>query len=322
MSQYRSQLPMLDHDQLFLAPGGLETTLLFHEGIDLPHFASFDLLKDDAGVALIESHFERFATLARERGVGVMLTTPTWRANRDWGRKLGYSDSELADANWRAVDLMLELRAKWQTPQTPCVIVGTIGPRGDGYQAGARMSADEARAYHRTQIETFAATQADMVSVNTFTYIDEAIGAAQAAQACAMPIFVSFTVETDGRLPSGETLQEAVERTDAETDGHPAFFMINCAHPSHFESTLQTSGDWLQRIRGVRANASRLSHAELNDATELDEGDPADLGAQYAFLRRFLPRMTVVGGCCGTDVRHADQICQAMQRVSAIELPA
>jgi homocysteine S-methyltransferase len=316
MSQYRSCLPLLDPDRLFLASGGLETSLVFHEGIDLPHFASFPLLKDDAGLALIEQHFDRFCRLARDRETGAMLSTPTWRANRDWGHKLGYQDSALDEANRRAVDLLVRQRTKWQTPQTPIVISGTVGPRGDGYQADMRMSVDAARDYHRAQIETFAQTEADLVGGNTLTYIDEAIGMAQAARACAMPIFLSFTVETDGRLPSGETLREAIERTDAQTSRYASFFMINCAHPTHFKSTLQAGGDWVQRIHGVRANASRRSHAELNEALKLDDGDPVELGEQYRELKGlFLRRMSIVGGCCGTDVRHVDQICQAMQRI-------
>ena len=317
MSQFRSCLPLLDRDRLFLASGGLETSLVFHEGIDLPHFASFTLLEDNASAALIEQHFDRFCSLARDRKTGLMLSTPTWRANRDWGQKLGYSDSALEEANRRAVDLLLGQRAKWQTPQTPVVISGTIGPRGDGYQADMRMSVDAARDYHRIQIETFAATEADLVGGNTLTYIDEAIGMALAARACAMPIFLSFTVETDGRLPSGETLQEAIERTDTETGNYASFFMINCAHPTHFKSTLQAGGNWVQRIHGVRANASRRSHAELNDALKLDDGDPVELGEQYKDLKGFfLQRMSIVGGCCGTDVRHVEQICRAMQRMS------
>ncbi|QYD67145.1 homocysteine S-methyltransferase family protein [Paraburkholderia edwinii] len=316
MSQYRSCLPLLDSDRLFLASGGLETSLVFHEGIDLPHFASFTLLKDDAGVALLEQHFDRFCSLARYRETGAMLDTPTWRANRDWGQKLGYSESALEDVNRRAVDLLVRQRAKWQTPQTPVVIFGSLGPRGDGYQADTHMSVDEARDYHRTQIETFAATEADLVGGNTLTYIDEAIGMALAARACAMPIFLSFTVETDGRLPSGETLREAIERADAETDSYASFFMINCAHPTHFKSTLQSGGDWVQRIRGVRANASRRSHAELDQALKLDDGDPVELGEQYKELKGlFLRRMSIVGGCCGTDVRHAEQMCRAIQRM-------
>jgi S-methylmethionine-dependent homocysteine/selenocysteine methylase len=314
MSHYRNRLPLLE-DRPFTTDGGLETSLIFHEGIDVPYFASYDLLKTEAGRALIECHYERFTTLAREHGVGIVLTTPTWRASRDWGRKLGYSDSTLADANRHAVDQLSQFRFKWETPATLIVVVGTIGPRGDGYQAEVRMSVEEARAYHQTQIDTMAATQVDMVGAFTLNYLDEAIGMVQAAKAADVPISISFTVETDGRLPSGETLQEAIERTDAETDSYAAFFMINCAHPSHFEGPLRSGGDWLQRIRGVRANASRLSHAELNEAEQLDDGNPVEFGEEMAVLRRFLRRMNIVGGCCGTDCRHASQIWHAIKRL-------
>lgn len=316
MSQYRTHLPLLE-DRPFMTDGGLETSLIFHEGVDVPYFASYDLLKTEAGRALIERHYERFATLAREHGVGIVLATPTWRASQDWGRKLGYSDSTLADANRHAVDQLIQFRFEWETPATLIVIVGTIGPRGDGYQAEVRMSVEEARAYHRTQIDTLAATQVDMVGAFTLNYIDEAIGMVQAAKAASVPISISFTVETDGRLPSGETLQEAIERTDADTDGYAAFFMINCAHPSHFEEPLRSGGDWLQRIRGVRANASRRSHAELDEADELDDGDPVGFGEEIAVLCRFLRRMNIVGGCCGTDHRHANEIWRAIKRIDS-----
>jgi S-methylmethionine-dependent homocysteine/selenocysteine methylase len=314
MSQYRSRLPLLE-DRSFMTDGGLETSLIFHEGVDVPYFASYDLLKTEAGRALIERHYERFTTLAHEHGVGIVLATPTWRASRDWGRKLGYSDSMLADANRHAVDQLIQFRLKWETPATLIVIVGAIGPRADGYKAEVRMSVKEAQAYHRTQIDTMAATQVDMVGAFTLNYVDEAIGMVQAAKAAAVPISISFTLETDGRLPSGETLQEAIETTDAETGGYAAFFMINCAHPSHFEGPLRNGGGWLQRIRGVRANASRLSHAELDEADGLDDGNPIEFGEEVAVLRRFLHRMNIVGGCCGTDHRHADQIWHAIKRI-------
>jgi len=313
MSKYRNRLPLLE-DRPFMTDGGLETSLIFHQGVELPYFASYDLLKTETGTALIESHYERFTNLARKHGVGIVLATPTWRASRDWGSKLGYSDSALADANRHAANQLAQFRSKWETPATPIVIVGTIGPRGDGYQACARMNVGEAQDYHQEQIDSLTATQVDMVGGFTLNYIDEAIGMVQAAKVAGVPISISFTLETDGRLQSGDTLQEAVERTDAETAGYASFFMINCAHPSHFEMTLQSGGDWLQRIRGVRANASRLSHAELDEAEELDDGNPAEFGEETAALRAFLCRMNIVGGCCGTDHRHADQIWKAIKR--------
>ncbi|HVE09339.1 MAG TPA: homocysteine S-methyltransferase family protein [Paraburkholderia sp.] len=314
MSVYRTCLPQLE-DRLFMADGGLETTLIFHDGIELPCFAAFDLLKDAAGIARLERYFERYAALARDEGVGAVLETPTWRANPDWARRLGYDDAELEGVNRRAVDLLMRVRARWETPATPIVISGNLGPRGDGYRPDVRMSVEQARAYHQPQLDTFAATLADMAGAFTMNYVEEALGIAQAARAAALPLAVSFTLETDGRLPSGDTLADAIARTDDATGGYPVYYMINCAHPTHFDTMLAEGGAWRERIRGVRANASRQSHAELDEATELDDGDPAELGAQYRALRAWLARMNVVGGCCGTDHRHVAQICRALKAV-------
>jgi S-methylmethionine-dependent homocysteine/selenocysteine methylase len=168
------------------------------------------------------------------------------------------------------------------------------------------MSERDAERYHREQIETFAATAADMVCATTMNYIEEAIGIAKAARRAGMPAAISFTVETDGRLPAGESLESAIQRVDAATDGYPSYYMINCAHPSHFERALD--GAWVHKVRGVRANASRMSHAQLNDSVELDAGDPAELASDYERLKARLPNLNVMGGCCGTDHRHVEQI--------------
>jgi S-methylmethionine-dependent homocysteine/selenocysteine methylase len=313
MSKYRNRLPQ-SHDAVFITDGGLETTLIYHEGIELPAFAAFDLLKDEAGLGVLRNYYVRYAELARAHRMGLVLESPTWRANADWGRKLGYDELALADANRKAIGLMLEIRAELATATTRMVISGNVGPRGDGYSPGMRMSADQARMYHAPQIETFASTDADMVCALTMNYVEEAIGIALAAKACAMPVALSFTLETDGRLPSGQTLTQAITQTDRETDGYPAYYMINCAHPMHFTDILRDRGAWLERIGGLRANASRRSHAELDQSTELDAGDPQELGAQYRTLSALLPRLAVVGGCCGTDHRHVDAICHAIQR--------
>jgi len=311
MSKYRSRLPQLK-DQLFMTDGGLETTLIFHDHVDLPLFAAFDLLKDKHGTAILQRYFVRYAELARTHGLGLVLEAPTWRANPDWGARLGYDEERLAEANRKAISLLLEIRALYETPQTRIVISGNLGPRGDGYKPGACVSAREAQAYHMPQIDTFAQTDADMVAAFTMNYVDEAIGIAAAAKACAMPLALSFTVETDGRLPSGETLEEAIMRTDDASDGYPAYYMINCAHPTHFDKVLRGNSDWQQRIRGLRANASRRSHAELDESTELDAGDADELGMLYGTLQASLPGLSVVGGCCGTDHRHIDAICHVM----------
>jgi S-methylmethionine-dependent homocysteine/selenocysteine methylase len=303
-------LPQLAGDRLYITDGGLETTLIYHLGLELPEFAAFDLLRDEVGSEALRRYYDPYIAIARERGLGLVLDSATWRANRDWGERLGYSAEELAAVNRRAVALTEEVRAS--APDVPTVLSGMVGPRGDGYVVGETMTAEEAEAYHGEQIGVFAATAAEMVSALTMTYADEAIGIARAAQAAGLPAVISFTLETDGRLPSGQPLGEAIEQTDAETGSSPAYYMINCAHPTHFEAVLD--GPWVARVGGIRANASKLSHAELDVATELDEGDPEELAQQYRALRERLPNTVVLGGCCGTDDRHIAAIAAACVR--------
>lgn len=295
----------------FLADSGLETTLIFHDGIDLPYFASFVLLDSDTGRARLARYFTEHIQLALDAGTGIVLETPTWRASADWGAKLGYNAAQLAALNRAAVAQLVELRDALQTPDSPIVISGNLGPRGDGYRADTRMCIDEARSYHASQVESFADSGADLVSVYTMNYVDEAIGVALAARTARMPVVVSFTVETDGLLPSGMALKDAIAATDAATDGYPAYYMLNCAHPSHFAHLFDGS-DWQGRLRGVRANASKRSHAELDEATELDPGDIAELAQDYRQLSAHLPQLAVVGGCCGTDCRHLAAIRDAL----------
>jgi S-methylmethionine-dependent homocysteine/selenocysteine methylase len=311
MSKYRNHLPQLG-DGLFMTDGGLETTLIYHHGVELPHFAAFDLLRDGAGKAELSRYFACYAGLARRMNLGIVLEAPTWRANADWGMKLGYDAPALSRINREAIALLLEIRAVYETVATKIVVSGNIGPRGDGYQPARRMDARAAREYHAPQIATFADTEADMVAAFTMNYVDEAVGIASAARAAAMPVAISFTVETDGRLPSGETLEEAILRTDGETRAHPVYYMINCAHPAHFSEVLRAGGVWRERIRGLRANASARSHAELDAATELDAGDAPALASQYRALRELLPGLVVAGGCCGTDHTHVGAICEAL----------
>jgi homocysteine S-methyltransferase len=299
-----THLPQQDAG-LFITEGGMETTLIFHKGLDLPDFASFVLLDDPAGLQALRDYYRTYLEIARTREVGIVLDTPTWRANRDWGERLGYSEDELEDVNRRGVALLEELR------QPGMLVSGCIGPRGDGYRVDSTMSADEAEEYHAPQVETFADTSADLVSALTLTYADEATGIVRAANQAGTPVVISFTVETDGCLPSGQPLGEAIEQVDAETAGGAAYFMINCAHPTHFEGVLEPA-PWLDRLRGLRANASKKSHAELDEAEELDEGDPAELAAAYSELHERLPNLNVVGGCCGTDHRHIAAISAAV----------
>jgi len=309
MAKYRTHLPQLD-GTTFLTDGGMETTLIFHQDFELPHFAAFDLLRDEAGKQAIREYFETYAAIARADGTGFIFESPTWRASRDWGGKLGYSCAALAAVNREAIELMAECRDRFETPQSPMVISGCVGPRGDGYDPGELMGANEAEAYHAEQIEVFADTEADMVGAITITNTPEAIGVARAAAIAGIPAAISFTVETDGRLPTGQSLPEAIAEVDDTTGAAPAYYMLNCAHTSHFAGQLSDSA-WMARVRGLRANASCLSHAELDNSTELDAGDPVALAADYgAILKRF-GHINVLGGCCGTDHRHIAEISNA-----------
>jgi S-methylmethionine-dependent homocysteine/selenocysteine methylase len=307
--KYRKQLPQLG-DRAFLTDGGIETSLIFHRGLDLPEFAAFDLLTDEAGTEELRRYYQPYAELAREHGLGFVAESPTWRASPRWAEAIGYSAQELDSFNRQAIALMEEIRAEYESEATPVVISGCIGPHDDGYDPKVKLSAEQAQEYHSTQIGTFADTAADMVTALTMTYAAEAVGVTRAAVEAGMPVVISFTLETDGRLPSGQPLAEAIPQVDEQTGGAPAYFMINCAHPTHFDAVLAEGDGWQQRVRSLRANASTKSHAELDEATELDDGDPADLGARYAALQDSLPNLNVLGGCCGTDHRHVGAICQ------------
>lgn len=310
MSIYRNHLPQLSGG-LFLTDSGLETTLVFHDGIDLPCFAAFDLLRSVDGRERLRRYYEQHIDIAREAGTGFLLESVTWRANPDWGNELGYTREALTAANIEAIDLCDALREAYATPAMPMVISGNIGPRGDGYDPGALMSAAEAEAYHAWQIGVFADSAADMISAFTMTNTPEATGIVRAAAKAGMPAVISFTVETDGCLPTGQPLGEAIDTVDDATGGHAAYYMINCAHPEHFDGVLDETADWAKRIGGLRANASRCSHAELDAATELDDGNPVELGTAHADLLRRFPAIRVVGGCCGTDHRHVAAIGRA-----------
>jgi homocysteine S-methyltransferase len=310
MSKYRFDLPQ-HRGGVFLTDGGMETTLIFQHGLDLPHFAAFVLMDSADGRAHLKRYYESYLAIARDNGTGFVLDSPTWRANADWGEKLGYDAAALKSVNIRSVEFLRELRAGWERPNLPCVISGAIGPRGDGYKAG-NMDASEAADYHAAQIAAFKEGGADMVAAYTLNSVNEAIGVARAAKAQQMPVVISFTVETDGRLVKGETLREAVETVDRATQNAPEYFLVNCAHPTHFEGALAAGEAWTTRILGIRANASAKSHVELDESTTLDAGDPADLGRRYAELRRAFPSIRMLGGCCGTDHRHVAAICEAV----------
>ena len=309
MTTFRNGLPQLD-GALFLTDAGLETDLIFNKGIEIREFAAHTLLTDPVGRAALTEYLRGFLALARDLGTGFVLDTQTWKAHPHWADDLGATETDLAGANRDAVAYVAGLRAEFADNAAPVVLNGLIGPRGDAYAPEAAIAAGEAEEYHATQIGWLAGTDIDMVTALTFTQSNEAIGAVRAACAVGLPIVVSFTVETDGALPTGETLERAIDWVDAATNGAAAYFMVNCAHPDHFSHVVNHGGTWVHRIRGLRCNASRMSHAELDNAEVLDDGDPEELADGYRRLLDAMPWINVLGGCCGSDLRHVTKIAR------------
>ncbi|HUF03480.1 MAG TPA: homocysteine S-methyltransferase family protein [Aridibacter sp.] len=299
-------------DRYFVTDGGLETTLIFQENIDLPEFASFVLLRDENSREALRKYFREYMDIATDVNAPLILETATWRANPDWAEKIGYSPEELDEANRASVALLKELRPEFEEHGNRMLISGCVGPRGDGYVAGEMMDPEEAKLYHLRQVSVFAGAGADLITAITMTYENEAIGIADAAAEFGLPSVISLTVETDGRLPNGSMLEYAISRVDSESEAPPAYYMINCAHPTHFLEALKEGNGWQDRIRGTRVNASKMSHAELDESEVLDEGDPYELAAAHRELRRLLPNLNVAGGCCGTDQRHVAEIAKEL----------
>jgi S-methylmethionine-dependent homocysteine/selenocysteine methylase len=310
MAKYRNCLPQLSGD-LFITSGGMETTLIYHEHIQLPCFASFNLLKDESGCEWMKNYLRRFVNIAKKYHIGYILQSATWRANPDWIKKLGYSDEDLNNFNRKSIEILEQIRNEYERENFPIVLNGCIGPRGDGYNPTLLMSPQQAQLYHSKQIQILSQTNADMITAFTLNYPEEAIGIVRAAKDVGMPIIISFTVETDGKLPTGQTLKEAIQIVDNATDNGPAYYMINCAHPTHIEHLCFPNEDWISRIRGIKGNASKKSHAQLNESKELDEGNPIEFGEDIRKLLYKLKHVNVLGGCCGTDDRHVEQICKS-----------
>lgn len=311
MTKYRQQLPQLG-SRMFLTDGGMETTLIFLQGIELPEFSVITLMDNPEGLQIAKDYFQTYLQMAQDFGTGFILESVTWRGSSDWAAPLGYRPKQLEQLNRKAIRMLHDLRTQYEAIESPIVISGCIGPRGDAYDASDALTANVAQHYHAEQIRIFREENTDLVTALTLTSADEAIGITRAAQAENIPVVISFTLETDGRLPNNQSLADAIEKVDTATGQGPAYFMINCAHPSHFIETLRGSHRSFARIRGIRANASCKNHAELDEATELDRGDPYELGLFYLDLQQLLPQLTIIGGCCGTDHLHIEAIAKAM----------
>jgi homocysteine S-methyltransferase len=310
MAKYRQALPQLD-GSTFLCDAGLETDLIFNHGIEIREFAAHTLMEDEQGKQALSDYFQGFLSLARDSGCGYILDTQTWKAHPHWADDLNESREQQEQANRDSVAFIAALRDRYASNTGPIVLNAIVGPRGDAYAPEVELAVDEAEAYHAQQLQWLAGTEADMVTAMTFTQSDEATGFVRAANALKLPAVISFTVETDGKLPTGESLASAISAVDAATQSGAAYFMVNCAHPDHFSDVL---GDepWARRIRGIRCNASRQSHAELDACETLDDGNPAELGDQYLQIKAKMPWLNIFGGCCGSDLRHVTQIADRL----------
>ncbi|WP_204114770.1 homocysteine S-methyltransferase family protein [Shimia biformata] len=296
-------------DRLFLDYVGMETYLIFNRGVDLPGFATFPLLESDDGRNMLMGYCREQIELAREYGLGVILESPTWMANADRAAPLGFGAEDLRRLNRAAISLVAEARDRFG--DAPTVLSANIGPRQDAYAPASQMTVGDARDYHLPQMQSLAGTEVDVASGFTIAYAAEAAGISLAARDVGLPCVISFTVETDGRLPTGQPLAAAIAEVDAASDGYPAYYMINCAHPDHFGAVLGQDEE-LSRLKGLVANASRCSHAELDEAKTLDDGNPHELGQLLGRIKRDHPGITVLGGCCGTDLRHMTEIAAAV----------
>lgn len=308
---------LLETKRPYLTDGGFETWLFFQQGFEAPEFAAIVLMDDEAARQAMRRYFDGFLEMAEAAGTGFVLDTNSWRGCTRWGPKLGKTEAQMLRLSADAVRFAKDIQADWSTRVSPIIVNGVVGPAGDGYAPGKIPTSAEAFEMHRPQIETLAKAGVDMISAITMTNIGEATGIARAATKVGLPVVLSFTVETDGQLPTGDNLDEAIRAVDAATDGAPIYYMVNCAHPEHFSDTISTDADWIKRIGGIRANASRLSHAELDVAEELDDGNPAEFGAQHIELARRLPNLRVVGGCCGTDHRHVGCVAHHLHAKAA-----
>lgn len=299
---------------LYLTEGGQETEVMYKFGHELPEFAMYPLLDNPAAVADLKGMYERVLDAAARHGCVAMLSGLDYRASPDWGDKLGYSRDGLAEALHRSIDFLRDVARPYRG-QAEILIGGMVGPRGDAYALNRTITAEEAEEYHAFQIDTLNATGVDFISAVTFNNVPEAVGLSRAAAKGAAPLGISFTLDSNHRLQSGPSLKDAIEAVDAEAgEARPAFFGVNCSHPTEFEPALEP-GDWILRVRSLRPNASAKDKGELCQLGHLDDGNPVLLGLQMAALARRYPHIDMWGGCCGTWDVHLDEIARNLRQI-------
>jgi S-methylmethionine-dependent homocysteine/selenocysteine methylase len=300
---------------VYLTEGGQETEIMYKFGHELPEFAMYPLLDNPAAMANLRAMYELVLDAAAGHGFAAILTGLDYRASPDWGEKLGYSRQGLADALAQSIDFLRDVAKPYQTQISKILIGGMAGPRGDAYSLNRTITAEEAEDYHAFQIETLKGIGIDFMSAVTFNNVPEAIGVARAAAKLGVPLYISFTLDSDHHLKSGPSLKEAIETVDRETgDARPDFYGLNCSHPLEFGPALE-DGDWILRLRCLRPNASSQDKIHLCEIGHLEDGNPVELGRQIGELARRYPHMDIFGGCCGTWDRHLNEIARNIRAI-------
>jgi homocysteine S-methyltransferase len=295
--------------RLYLTEGGTETELLYKYGFALPQFALFPLLDNPQAVSKMREMFQSYLDVAVRHKMCALMGGLDYRASPDWGALLGYSPQSLADANLRSIEFLRDIAREYASDIPDIVIEGLIGPRGDAYERNASITVDEAEDYHSVQLETLKRANVDLALAITFNNVPESIGVARAAVKIGVPLAISLTLDGTSKLSSGPRLGEAITTIDRETDHAPEFYLVNCSHPVEYESAIEPDG-WIDRVRGVRPNASRMEKMALCQIGHLEDGDPVELGKLCGDLARRYPHMDIWGGCCGTWDRHLDEIAK------------
>ena len=308
----QSPLPPMGSGEVFLTEGGSETEVMYRHGFELPEFAMFPLLDNPKAVSALRGMFSNQLDVAAEFGLSFMLTGLDYRASPDWGAKLGYSPSALAEVNIAAIDFLRDVAKDYEDQIPRLLIGGILGPRGDAYSLNHEMTADGAEEYHAVQLETLKLAGVDFACAMTFNNVPETVGAARAAAKACVPLSVSLTLDSTYRLKSGPGLADAITEIDAQTgDDAPDFYLLNCSHPFEYEPALE-HGDWIKRLRGVRPNASPMEKIALCKLGHIEDGNPVELGSQVRSLSERYPHMDIFGGCCGTGHSHLREIAKAL----------
>lgn len=298
-------IDIINKDDIIITDGGLETTLIYKYNIELPYFSCINLLKTDSGRNIIYNCLLNYVNISEKYNVNIIIETPTWRCSKKWSKLLNCENSDIEKINREAVNIVKSIKKN----NKKIIISGNIGPIDDGYVISNKLTIEELKEYHSEQIYILANENVDIISAFTINYVEEAIGITLVCKDINIPLVISFTLNIDGKLPSGMTLEDSIKYIDKYTNYYPMYYMINCAHPKHFISLFKdNNSDWIKRIKGIRSNASDKSHEELNNSKKLDIGNIVELSNYCKNIRKENKHINIFGGCCGTDENHVEEI--------------